>query len=81
MVTTYQLWDNTSNNLIEDYYNEREALDYVEEEIAAYGQEAVSSWALLRDDGMGHVTLIAEGSALASHARRIPEAGIPITGE
>lgn len=81
MVTTYQLWDNASNNLIEDYYNEREALDFVQEEIGAYGPEAVSSWALLHDDGMGHVMLIAEGSALASHARRVHEARMPIIGE
>ncbi len=81
MATTYQLWDNASNNLIEDYYTEREALDYIEEEIAAYGREAVASWALLRDDGVGHVTLLAEGDALPAYAHRTRETRIPITGE
>ena len=44
MTTTYQLWDNASGNLIEDYYTEREALDYVVEEIETYGADAVHAW-------------------------------------
>ena len=81
MATTHQLWDNASNNLIEDYYTEREALDYIEEEIEAYGREAVASWALLRDDGMGHVTLLAEGAVLPAYVHRPGRTRIPVTGE
>lgn len=68
MATTYQLWDNASGNLIEDYYTEREALDYVIEEIEAYGPDAVHAWALLRDPGTGPVMMVAQGVDLIRHA-------------
>lgn len=68
METTYQLWDNASGNLIEDYYTEREALDYVIEEIEAYGSDAAHLWALLCDPGTGPVTMIAQGEELIRYA-------------
>ncbi|MHB8647706.1 MAG: hypothetical protein ACYDAR_18145 [Thermomicrobiales bacterium] len=68
METTYQLWDNASGNLIEDYDTEREALDYVIEEIETYGPDAVHMWALLRDPGTGPVMMIAQGKGLIRHA-------------
>lgn len=68
MATTYQLWDNASGNLIEDYYTEREALDYIIEEIDTYGSDAVCAWALLRDPGAGPVTMVAEGPELIRYA-------------
>jgi len=66
--TTYQLWDNASGNLIEDYYTEREALDYVLEEIEACGSDAVHMWVLLRDPGTGPATMIAQGKGLIRYA-------------
>lgn len=68
MTTIYQLWDNTSGNLIEDYDTEREALGYVIDEIETYGPEAVGAWASLRDPGAGPVTMVAEGANLIRHA-------------
>ncbi len=68
METTYQLWDNASGNLIEDYYTEREALDYIIEEIEACGSDAVHMWALLRGPGTGPVTMIAQGKELIRYA-------------
>jgi hypothetical protein len=68
MATIYQLWDNRSGNLIEDYDTEREALAYVIEEIETFGPEAVGAWALLRDPGAGPVTMIAEGPNLIRRA-------------
>ncbi len=64
MATTYQLWDNASSNLIEAYDTEREALDYVIEEVEAFGQDAVQAWALLRDDETGPVVFVAQGADL-----------------
>ena len=80
METTYQLWDNASGNLIEDYASEREALDYVVEEIAAYGADAVHLWALLRDSGAGPVMMVAQGEELIRYATeriRAPVESIP----
>jgi hypothetical protein len=68
MATVYQLWDNRSGNLIEDYDTEREALEYVIEEIETFGPEAVGAWVLLRDPGTGPVTMIAEGLSLFRRA-------------
>ena len=70
VATIYELWDNASGNLIEDYDTEREALDDVLEEIATYGADAVQSWALLRDPGVdvGPVAMIASGPDLIRHA-------------
>lgn len=68
MATTFQLWDNASGNLIEDYYTEREALDYVVEEIETYGSHAVSAWALLCDPGSGPVRMVAQGTELIRYA-------------
>ena len=71
MTTVYQLWDNASGNLIEDYDTEREALDYVIDEMEMYGPDAVGAWALLRDPDIGPVTMIAAGADLIRHATAI----------
>ncbi len=71
MATIYQLWDNASSNLIEDYDTEREALDYVIEEVEMHGPNAVGAWALLRDPGVGPVTMIARGPDLIRHATEL----------
>lgn len=68
MATVYQLWDNALGNLIEDYNTEREALEYVVDEVEVYGPDAVGAWALLRDPGIGPVTMIAAGADLIRHA-------------
>lgn len=70
MTTTYQLWDNASSNLIEVYDTEREALDYVIEEVNAFGQDAVQAWALLRDDETGPVVFVAQGTDLIQYAAK-----------
>ncbi len=78
--TIYQLWDNASGNLIEDYYTEREALDYIVEEIEEYGPDAVHAWALLRDPGTGPVMMVAQGTELiryATESATIPIESIP----
>jgi hypothetical protein len=77
--TTYQLWDNASGNLIEDYYTEREALDYILEEIEAYGADAVYAWALLRDPETGPVTMIAQGMDLVRYATESTNAPVEST--
>ncbi len=68
--TTYQLWDNASGNLIEDYDTEREALLYVREEIETYGSDVARSWALLCDSGIGAVIMVAQGMGLIHRARQ-----------
>ena len=76
METTYQLWDNASGNLLEDYYTEREALDYVVEEVEVYGPDAVHTWALLRDPGTGPVMMVAQGTELVRYANDSTDAPI-----
>lgn len=75
IVVTYQLWDNASNNLIEDYYSERDAFDDIAKQIRVYGHDGIADWVLLRDDGVGQIVLVAEGDGLAS--RVLQTQGIP----
>ncbi len=44
------LWDDPSRNLIDDFDEESEALEYIRETIALHGPEAVATWALDRLD-------------------------------
>lgn len=69
-MSTYQLWDNASGNLIEDYGTEREALRYVLEEIEAYESDVAHSWVLLCDFGIGAVIMVAQGMELVHRARQ-----------
>ncbi len=68
MRTVFELWDDESNNLIDDYETEQAALADVLDQIETHGLQAVETWSLLRDCGTGPITMIARGSDLARYA-------------
>jgi hypothetical protein len=68
MRVVFELWDDETNNLIDDYETEQAALADVLGHIEAHGFHAVDTWSLLRDCGSGPITMIARGADLARHA-------------
>ncbi len=67
----YQLWNDASNNLVEEFDDEAAALAAVRRRIARRGDDAVRSFSLLRLDAAGDVTAVIDGAqliALAHHA-------------
>jgi hypothetical protein len=68
---TYNLWDTVSGNLIISFLSERDALEFVRNEVAAGGTEAIEDWALLSQDEQRRSQPIAVGSALIMHAQAV----------
>lgn len=69
MKTVFGLWDSETNNLVTDFDTESEALAYVADEIAMHGRDAVTTWALLRDEG-NKTAMVAAGRNLAESRAR-----------
>ncbi len=68
MCIVFELWDDETNNLIDDYETEQAALADVLEHIETHGLHDVDTWSLLRDSGSGPIFMIARGADLARYA-------------
>lgn len=67
----FVLWDQETRNLLLDTPSEAEALTFVRQTIAAFGDAAILHWALYGEDGSENeqsATLIAQGYQLATYA-------------
>lgn len=67
---SFVLWDQETRNLLLDTPNEAEALAFVRQTIAAFGEAAILHWALFGEDGSDtdqSATLIAQGYQLAAY--------------
>ncbi len=67
METFYEIWDGDTNNLVDYYDTEQDALAYVSEFAEMHGHEAVRSWGMLRVRD-GRSTLVAAGDDLIARA-------------
>ena len=66
----YEFWDLRSNNLINSYETETEALELLREAIAKYGDSAVEYLMLIEDDPESDsFRRIGIGSELLAYAR------------
>lgn len=70
-MTTYELWEMRSGNLVGSWPAEAEALAVVREALARHGPEFVASLSLLSEDTQGDTTVVAEGAALVERARQV----------
>lgn len=64
MATVFELWNDDTNNLIDDFDTLDGALDEVRWRIGMYGAEATASLSLLRSDNSGGVKAIAVGEEM-----------------
>jgi hypothetical protein len=69
----YELWRDDSLNLSAAFATERAALAAVREEVARNGPAIVLRTVLVRADGRGHRTEIAEGQQLVDRALSVDE--------
>ncbi len=69
MTTIYELWDTSTNNLVEACESQADALVFVSAYVAEHGPVYPAAWALLRDDDAADEAVqIAEGPALLALA-------------
>ncbi len=69
MSKAYELWDATTNNLVEACDSEADALAFVRAYVAEHGHQYPASWVLLwDDDAADEAGQIAAGSALLARA-------------
>ncbi len=66
---TYQLWDMDSGNMLVAYHSEGEALAFVRDVTAEYGDEVVAEWDLLAVNGRESAKSVAAGNELAARAK------------
>lgn len=64
MVTTFQVWNSESNNLIDEFDSEAAALDDVRWRIERRGEDVVHSLALIGLDATDQVATVVEGERL-----------------
>lgn len=64
MVTTFQVWNNQSNNLIDEFESEADALAEVQWRIERRGEDAAKSLSLVGLDTAGQVEAVIEGENL-----------------
>lgn len=64
----YALWDTETDNLVDDYDDERAALAAVRDAIERHGSGIIRTLALTSEDSDGRVTTLAIGDALIQRA-------------
>jgi hypothetical protein len=69
MVTTFQVWNSESNNLIDEFDSEAAALDDVRWRIERRGEDVVQSLALIGLDATDQVAMVIEGERLLRRVR------------
>ena len=68
-VRMFELFDTSTGNLVGVYTTRDEALSVVQRAIDFYGPESVRSLSLNREDSIGRVATVAQGSQLVVMAR------------
>ena len=68
-VTVFELWNDETNNLIDDFDSLEDALDDVRWRITSYGVGATEKLSLLRSEDSGKVTAVAIGEELVRCAQ------------
>jgi hypothetical protein len=67
----FELFDTSTGNLVGVYTTRDEALSVVQRAIDSYGPESVRSLSLNREDSIGRVATVAQGSQLVVMARAL----------
>jgi hypothetical protein len=66
----YEIWDESSGNMLGSWETEREALNLVDELFQTDGPAAVEGLVLAHEDGAGHTMSLGDGMGLLERARR-----------
>lgn len=75
MVTVFQVWDQTTNNIVDEYSTEAEALNALSQWQDAEGAESLESLALLRC-GERDLEPVAAGPDLVTYLQRHADVAI-----
>ncbi len=76
MATYYQLWNDETHNLIDEFDREADALNEVRWRYAVWGEGAVSHLSLLRYEADKKPVAVALGDELLQYARDIAAAQV-----
>ena len=68
MAPTFQIWDRTINNIVDEYTSETEALRVLQNWLDQYGPDELESLALTRELG-GGMEPVAAGADLIAYLR------------
>lgn len=79
MRTSFELWNDTTNNLIDEFATVEQALEEVRRRIAVDGQEGARALTLLRLDGEAAEVVVA-GDDLIHRAQAIATPAISDSG-
>lgn len=73
----YEIWDQETGNILAWHDTEAEALSVVSATVERHGRDAVTTWALVREDGMERDEggIVASGDVLADLALHAPARG------
>jgi hypothetical protein len=69
VVRTFQVWNNQSNNRIDEFDTESDALDEIRWRVERRGEDVVQSLALIGLDSTDQVAMAIEGERLLSLVR------------
>ena len=69
MVRTFQVWNSQSNNLIDEFDTEIDALDEIRWRVERRGEDVVQSLALIGLDAADQLAMVIEGERLLSLVR------------
>lgn len=75
MTTHFELWNDRTNNLIDEFDTMEQALDEVRWRVSERGDDAGRTLSLLRLDAAGAVEAIASGDELARRSREMTIVG------
>lgn len=72
-MTTYELWDTESANLLADFPTEEAALLAVRDALRRYGPDALQGWELARAADNADTVSLLRGEALLARAVAAPD--------
>lgn len=75
MTIHYELWNDRTNNLINEFDTIEQALDEVRRQISEHGEDAGRALSLLRLHAAGIVETISSGDELVRRSRQITIVG------
>lgn len=75
MATHFELWNDRTNNLIDEFDTVEQALDEVRWRIAAHGEEVARLLSLLRLDDAGTIEVVINGDELVRQSRELTVLG------
>jgi hypothetical protein len=68
----YEIWEQQTRNLVDDFPTEDAALEAVREALETFGPQYVATWVLAHENEAGDTQQIAAGPDLATLARSAP---------